>query len=78
MEKRFLNIVPECDKCKGELVLSKIQVDIPNACYILDCECIMCGEEVILILALTDFIEINQLINPPEGGRKNYETPNNN
>lgn len=77
MEHRFINIQPECDKCKGELVLTHIQIDLPNACYILDVECIVCGEEAILILALEDFIDINKLLFPPEGGR-NYETPNNN
>ena len=77
MKNRFINIHPECDKCKGELVLNDIQIDLPNCCHILYCECIVCGEEEILILSLEDFIEIDRMLRPPEGGR-NYETPNNN
>jgi len=69
--KRFINVTPECDSCKGQLALEAIQIDLPNCCYILHCECITCGEEEYLILALDDFVEINQLLNGGSNERLN-------
>jgi hypothetical protein len=78
MKRKFINIVPECKKCNGKLVLTHIQIDFPNSCYILDIECAVCGEEAVLILSLEDFIDINKLLLKQSEGGQNYDTPNNN
>ena len=64
---RFVNIHPMCDECSGQLALSGIQVDLPNCCYILSCECISCGKEMTIILSMEDFIDISRTIIPPLG-----------
>jgi len=73
--KRFISVKPECCECRGELAIDHFQVDLPNCAYIFFCECILCGEENIIVLGLDDFIELSQKIqptNPPkllgEGG----------
>lgn len=60
--KKFINVTPKCE-CGGSLELQSIQIDLVNCAYILFLNCIVCGEEVIHILQLTDFIEINQILN---------------
>lgn len=76
--KRFIDLVPVCDECEGELALLGIQIDMPNCAYILHLECVVCGADSYFILALEDFIEINQSLYPPGCGGRNYENPNNN
>ena len=66
--KRFIDVVPMCDLCQGDLVITKIQIDLPNCCYIVHGECLLCGEEVIVILSLEDFIEINNLMEGDDNG----------
>jgi hypothetical protein len=63
--KQFVDIIPTCEECDGELCLIGIQVDLVHCCYILFLECIVCGEERIIILDLEDFIEISNCITPP-------------
>jgi hypothetical protein len=59
---KFLSTKPLCDKCMGELVINELIVDIANCNFTLFCECIVCGEEQIMLLQLADFIELNQLL----------------
>lgn len=70
--KRFINITPECELCHSELVLNKLQVDLPNCLYILFCECIVCGNNQTILLSLEDFIEINKKLFPEGGNNENY------
>lgn len=71
MKNTFVNITPCCDECQAELVIDSIQIDMINCMYILFCECIMCGTESIILLQLSDFIEISQMLLPPEIGGEN-------
>lgn len=64
--KRFINVKPECFECRGELAIDHFQVDLPNCTYIFFCECILCGEENIIILGLDDFIDLSQQLFNPE------------
>ena len=73
--KRFIDCHPVCDGCSGQLAVIGFQIDLPNCCYIIQCECIVCGEEQFLVFGLEDFIEINNLLYPPKGER-HYEEPN--
>lgn len=75
--KRFITVHPKCDVCKGELVMNEIQIDLPNCCYVLSLECLICGEESFLILSLEDFIDISRLLPPDQNLLKggNDETP---
>ena len=57
---------PKCDLCQAELVVRAVYIDNVHCSYILDCECIMCQEQKIIVLRLEDFIEINQIL----GGKK--------
>lgn len=72
---KFINLTPQCDLCRGELAMTSIQIDMINCNYILFCECIMCGEEQIILLSLQDFVDISKLLNKPpnllgEGGNR--------
>ena len=62
---KFVNIIPKCELCGGELALSAVHVDLVHCWYVLFCSCIVCGEEQIITLSLDDFIEINQLLGGP-------------
>ena len=64
--KRFINVQPECCECHGQLAIDHFQVDLPNCAYIFYCDCILCGEENIIILGLDDFIELNQKLIDPQ------------
>ena len=59
---------PKCELCKAELVVNAVYIDNVHCSYILDCECIICQEQKIIVLALTDFIEINQILNGGKNG----------
>ena len=61
----FIKVQPKCEYCGGSLELSEVIVDLLNCNYTLFLYCLMCGEEHIEILQLTDFIEISQIL----GGR---------
>lgn len=49
---KFVNIIPKCELCGGELALSAVHVDLVHCWYVLFCSCIVCGEEQIITLLL--------------------------
>jgi hypothetical protein len=67
--KQFINTEPKCDECGGSLEIQSIQIDFVNCTFILFTNCIVCGEEMILNLSLTDFIELSKLSLGGENGK---------
>lgn len=50
---------PICE-CGGQLCINALHIDRLNCLYILDLDCIMCGENCFIILSLEDFIDLEQ------------------
>lgn len=71
MKAKFINIVPKCEHCEGQLAIDELIIDTVNCNYILMASCIVCGEEQIIVLSLEDFIDISRMINGLEDSDEN-------
>ncbi len=57
---KFITTQPKCS-CGGSLEIHSITVDFVSCSFLVRCFCIVCGEEIVLNLSITDFIELNLL-----------------
>lgn len=59
MERKIIRHIPKCEVCESQLVITELVIDMLACAFVLQCECITCGEEQFMILSLEDFIELN-------------------
>ena len=58
MDDRALFITPKCELCGAELVINNYVLYFKQEKFIIEAECINCGEKHYDIIEMTDFIDI--------------------